>query len=84
MGPVVFLNQVGEPNHPYSVFQDVILEYLRHIIDYFTWYGPAKRGQSPLERFLKEMGFQTITLHIFFLRLLNSFPESCLFWLLYI
>ncbi|KAN0080597.1 hypothetical protein V8E54_003801 [Elaphomyces granulatus] len=39
MGPVVVLNQVGEADEPYSVYQDVTLEDLRHIIDYFVWYG---------------------------------------------
>ena len=60
MGPVIVLSQVGEPTDPYSVFQDVTLEDLRHIVDYFTWYGSARRGLSGLTP--QELGFQTMTL----------------------
>ena len=31
----------------YSIFQDVTLEDLRYVADYFPWYGLARRGQSP-------------------------------------
>jgi len=35
MGPVVVLSQIGEPTTPYSIFQDVTLEDLRYVADYF-------------------------------------------------
>jgi hypothetical protein len=62
MGPVVVLNQVGEPGEPYSVYQDVTLEDLRHIIDYFVWYGSDPTAKALGEQYMKALGFQTISL----------------------
>lgn len=55
VGPIVVLSQVGDPDEPYSVYQDVTLEDLRHITDFFVWYG-SNAARVAQEQYMRDMG----------------------------